>query len=112
MSEKRREPRYGVEVDARLRNGTGSARSVKVTNLSARGCRFSLPGEGLGIGAFVTITVARVGFLDARVRWRAGSTHGLRFEHPLHPAVLDHIRYFLSREPALVEEASPSALVA
>jgi hypothetical protein len=30
--------------------------------------------------------------------------HGISFDEPLHPAVLDHIRLFLSREPALIEE--------
>ena len=69
--EKRREQRFNVDVDARVRNGTGSARQVVVS--------------------------------DARVKWRAGDVHGILFEHPLHQAVLEHIRYSLSRYPAYID---------
>jgi hypothetical protein len=31
----------------------------------------------------------------------------VRFDSPLHPVVLDHIRLFLSKEPALVAEREP-----
>ncbi|HYC80219.1 MAG TPA: PilZ domain-containing protein [Croceibacterium sp.] len=112
MEEKRRDARYGVDVDARVRNGMGAPRPVKVTNLSVSGCRFAALGNGIGVDAFVTITFGRLGFLDARVKWRAGEMHGIRFEQSLHPAVLDHIRYFLSQEAAFVEEVVPSPLTA
>ena len=107
--EKRREPRYRVELDARVRNGTGVPRTVNVTNLSKQGCRFKLSDRRLGTGAFLTITVERVGFLDAHVKWRDGDWHGIRFDNPLHPAVLDHIRMFLSRTPGLEEEGASAA---
>jgi hypothetical protein len=102
--EKRREARYDVALDAKVRNGSGSSRKVEVTNLSQGGCRFRLGERRIGAGSFLTITVERVGFLDARVKWRQDDWHGIRFDRPLHPAVLDHIRLFLSREPALVEQ--------
>ena len=103
--ENRREPRFNVIVAAAFRNGaSGSRRAVRVTNLSARGCRFSSPDGRLGAGHFLTLDFGRVGLIDARVKWRAGNLHGIRFERALHPAVLDHIRYFLSEEPALVPE--------
>src|SRR4051812_3219739 len=102
--EKRMEARYDVALDARVRNGSGSSRSVEVTNLSQRGCRFRLRERRLGTGSFLTITVERVGFLDPRAPWRQDDWPGIRFDRPLHPAVLDHIRLFLSREPALAEQ--------
>jgi hypothetical protein len=105
--ENRREPRFNVMVAAAFRNGTGSRRAVRVTNLSARGCRFSSPDRRLGAGHFLALDFGRVGLVDARVKWRAGNLHGVRFERPLHPAVLDHIRYFLSEEPALMPEGCP-----
>jgi hypothetical protein len=108
--EKRREPRYDVVLDARVRNGSGVPRSVRVTNLSQRGCRFRLSERRLGAGSFLTITVERVGFLDAHVKWREGDWHGIRFDQPLHPAVLDHIRLFLSKIPALHEEGPEASL--
>lgn len=103
--EKRSEARYEVKLEAQVRNGIGSQRKVEVTNLSQQGCRFRLREKRLGQGAFLTITVGRLGFLDARVKWRQDDWHGIRFDRPLHPAVFDHIRLFLSREPALAEQA-------
>lgn len=102
--EKRKDPRYAVTLDARVRNGSGTSRTVQVSNLSLHGCRFKLTDNRLGQDAFLTITVERVGFLEARVKWRDGDWHGIRFDHPLHPAVLDHIRLFLSRVPGLTAE--------
>ena len=102
--EKRSESRYEVKLDAHVRNGIGSQRKVQVTNLSPRGCRFRLREKRLGQGAFLTLTVERLGFLDAQVKWRQDDWHGIRFDRPLHPAVFDHIRLFLSREPGLVPQ--------
>lgn len=101
--DKRREVRYSVVVDARIRNGSGTAHQVIVSNLSRKGCRITSPTRRLGPNAFLTITVARVGFLDARVLWRVGNEHGILFDHPLHEAVLDHIVQRLSREPAYLD---------
>lgn len=105
-ADKRRETRYSVTVDARIRNGTGVARQVVVADLSRRGCRMISPHRRLGPDSFLTITVARVGFLDARVKWRDGDVHGILFDHPLHSAVLDHIRYYLSREAAYLDDSA------
>lgn len=96
LREKRTEPRYGVELRATVRNGTGSARKVRLCSLSTRGCRFESPGKRMGIDAFLTIRLGEMGFLDARVKWREGDLHGVRFEQALHPAVLDHIREWLA----------------
>lgn len=100
MGEKRRDPRHAVVVGACIRNGTGAPRTVAVTDLSRRGCRIRVPGSGFGIDAFVTITVAGLGFLGARVKWRKADLHGICFEEPLHPAVLDHIRHVLGLPPS------------
>ena len=110
-AEKRREPRYTVRLEAQVRNGSGSARAVRVTNLSRQGCRFELCEIRLGQGSFLTITVGPVGFLDAHVQWRDGDWHGIRFDQPLHPAVLDHLRLFLSQEPALVADLEEPAWI-
>lgn len=102
--EDRREPRYAVAVDASYCHGVASRRPVKITNLSATGCRFVSPGRRLGLATFITLSFGRAGLVEARVRWRLGHTHGVRFVRPLQPAVLDHIRLFVSKEPALVAE--------
>lgn len=102
--EDQREPRYKVAVDASFRLGTANRRAVTVTNLSATGCRFVSQGPRLGLGSLVTLSFGRGSLVDAKVRWRFGDTHGVRFSRPLQPAMLDHIRLFVSREPALVAE--------
>ena len=105
--EHRRENRYNVAVAASFRNGTGTSRAVRITNLSARGCRFNSHDGRLVKGAFVTLSFGRAGSQEGRVKWRTGDTHGVRFDQPLEPAALDHIRLFLSEEPALVAEREP-----
>ncbi len=102
--EKRREDRYSVVLDARIRNGSGVVHEAMVSDLSRTGCRITSPRRRLGPNSFLTITVAGVGFLDARVQWRDGNEHGIRFDRPLHQAVLDHIRHYLSREPAYLAD--------
>jgi len=97
--EKRREPRYDVFVDASFRNGSGSPKRVRLSNLSSRGCRFA-SGKRMGPGAFLTLTMGSLDFIDARVTWRDGNVHGVRFLQPLHPAVLAHVCSFLSSKPA------------
>lgn len=97
--EKRREPRYDVVVDASFRNGRGSAKRVRLANLSAGGCRFST-ARRMGADAYLTLTLGSLDFIDARVAWRDGNVHGIRFLQPLHQAVLEHVCSLLSSKPA------------
>ena len=105
---KRQEDRYIVSLAATFHHGPAGPQGVRVSNLSARGCRFSSTAR-LERGSFVALTFGRAGMIDAKVRWRVGDTHGVRFDQPLSPAVLDHIRLFLSEQPALVAERQPIA---
>jgi len=104
VQDRRRAARYGVEVQGIIRGEGGDERSVAISNLSVEGCRLTAPGRRLAAGTVLTIGVGPVGVLQARVAWRVGAVHGISFEQSLHPAVLDHIRLFLSTEPALIEE--------
>lgn len=104
MNDRRRAPRYGVEVAGIIRSGTIGEETVAISNLSIDGCRFSAPRRRIAAGTVLTMAVGPVGILHARVAWRVGAVHGVRFDQPLHPAVLDHIRLFLSKHPALIEE--------
>jgi hypothetical protein len=104
--ESKREPRYSVAVDASLGDEAVAGSAVKVTNVSARGCRFST-ARRIEKGARIVLAFGETALLDAKVRWRVGGAHGVRFDAPLHPVVLDHIRLFLSKEPALVAEREP-----
>ena len=104
--ENRRDPRYSVTVEASFGNEAVAGSAVRVTNVSSRGCRFSSVRR-LDKGSPIMLAFGEAAVLDATVRWRVGGAHGVRFEAPLHPVVLDHIRLFLSKEPALVAERAP-----
>jgi hypothetical protein len=104
VEEQRRAQRYGVEVAGVIRSGALPEDTVSIANLSIDGCRFSAPRRRIAAGTLLTMTVGPVAVLQARVIWRVGPVHGVAFDQPLHPAVLDHIRLFLSEEPALIEE--------
>ena len=104
MNDRRRTPRYEVEVDGLVSAKGGAAYPVAIANLSVEGCRFTASGRRIPAGTLLAIGVGPMGLLHARVAWRIGAVHGVNFDQPLHPAVLDHIRLFLSKQPALIEE--------
>lgn len=108
MRDKRREPRYIVDLGASFRNASGEPRRIKVSNLSAQGCRFSTK-KRMGVGDYLTVTIGHLSYIDACVKWRSGDVHGVRFVQPLHPAVLDHLRLFLSEQPAALPEGVEEA---
>ena len=99
----RSDDRYSVQVNADPRGGASAAREINVTNLSRSGCRF-VADRYLQFGARIAIAAGRSGVLHARVVWRLGKAHGVRFEKPLPQPVFDHLRLFLSEHPALVAE--------
>lgn len=101
--ENRRDSRYDVEVEATIGNEAVPGSAIRVTNVSARGCRFASV-KRLEKGSNIVLAFGAAAMLEAKVRWRVGGAHGVRFAAPLHPVVLDHIRLFLSKGPAYVAE--------
>lgn len=101
--EQGRDRRYAVKVEGKTEHRDGQVQAVQVTNLSANGCRFEA-ARPFGDYAFLTLSFGKAETLEAQVCWRIGETHGVRFARPLHPALLDHVRLFLSEQPALVAE--------
>jgi len=104
VSERRGAPRYGVEVEGIIQRAKGDEDRVTISNLSCDGCRLSAPGRRFARGTVLTLTVGPIAISNARVTRRAGASHGVSFDQPLSIAELDHIRLFLSKEPALIEE--------
>ncbi len=109
--EQRAEDRYDVQVVAGLSSEIEAPRPISLTNVSRNGCRF-VGDRGLRFGTRITIVAGRSGQFTARVRWRFGRTHGVRFDEPLPEPVFDHIRLFLSQHPALVAECREGPLTA
>jgi hypothetical protein len=104
VGNRRASPRYAVAVEAVIRAPGGSEHKASLSNLSLHGCRCSVLGRRIPAGTRLSIAVGPVTLLHARIAWRVGAVHGISFDEALHPAVLDHIRLFLSTEPALIEE--------
>ncbi len=100
--------RYAVSVSAAvLTTPTGSP--VRIRNLSQRGCRFTSPDK-IPVGAVTAIRIGQAPPISGRVEWRDGNNYGLLFEEPLHAIVLDHVRCFLSKPPALEPERTSDFL--
>ena len=89
--DKRNEGRHAVEMQGRYRVGTGVSRDVVVADLSRHGCKFFDRYSNLSDGDRVSLRVGSIGPIEANVIWREGGYVGVRFCHPLHPAVLDHM---------------------
>ena len=106
MNDKRGAPRYGVDVEGTIRRDGGGEERVAISNLSRDGCRLSAPGRRFAIGTALEIAIGPIGIVRARVTRRVGASHGVSFDRRLPKAEFDHIRLFLSKEPALTAERS------
>ena len=87
----RREQRYSISVSGRYRRGTGVGYNVAIRNLSEYGCQFSDLVGRIVVGDAITIRIADIGPLDAKVKWTVERIVGIEFYEPLHPSVLEHI---------------------
>ncbi len=83
--------RHDISIMGTLRTGTGK-REVTIVDLSENGCRILDRIGFLSPDLAVTIKIGPVGPIDATVRWQDRPYAGIRFDNPLYPAVLDHIR--------------------
>lgn len=83
--------RHDISIQGRLRTSKG-ARDVTIVDLSESGCRIFDRMGILSPGETVTMRIGPVGPVDSTVRWQEQPYVGIRFDNPLYPAVLDHIR--------------------
>lgn len=91
QSEERIEQRTLVSIQGRYRTGSGVARDVIVSDISANGCKFYDRFSNLKVDCRITIRIGNIGPLDAVVRWRVGQLIGVKFDDALHPSVFDHM---------------------
>ena len=89
--EPRGEPRHIVELEGKYRARMGRSRDIWIKDVSQTGCRFFDRYSILDVGATISFRIGSIGPICAEVRWRERSTVGIRFEQPLHPAVLEHV---------------------
>lgn len=89
--DRRRYQRHVVQLGAGLSANIRPATRVTVTDLSTGGCGIELAIH-VEPDARVWLKLPGLESLPARVAWTADGRAGLAFDHPLHPAVVDHVR--------------------
>ncbi len=98
FTERRRTKRSGIQRDCTVRERGRSAVPAAINDLSARGIGIKSHGSPLP-GNYIWVRLAGFESLPGRVVWTNGSTAGVEFERPLHPAVA------LNFEPGVRQEA-------
>lgn len=87
----RREDRYQIVLLGHCSDGTGRRSSAEITDLSMHGCKVRTSPTLLAKNETVWIKLGSRDPLQGEVRWRKEDFAGVRWENPLHPAILDHI---------------------
>lgn len=82
--------RAPFRIAATLRDRSSNKFSVHLLDLSTTGFRAEAH-PSLDPGAIVWLTIPGLQGLEATVMWRQRLVVGCRFNHPLHPAVFDHL---------------------
>ena len=88
--DRRRYLRHQVQIGGGLAAHIKPSTPVAVTDLSTGGCGIEVSFE-LEQGARVWLRMPGLENLPARVAWAEGNRAGLAFDHPLHPAVVQHL---------------------
>lgn len=88
--DRRRYMRHAVQIGGGLSANIRPALRILVTDLSVGGCGIELDVE-LETGGRVWLKLPGLESLPARVAWTADGRAGLEFDHPLHPAVVEHV---------------------
>lgn len=72
-----RKDRHPVEIDAVVHRTDGRKQSVKLSNFSDEGCR--IEAGDFHIGERLQISIPRMGYIKAQVRWLLPGSAGARF---------------------------------
>lgn len=88
--DRRRYMRQRVQVGGGLSDNIRPSLPVTVTDLSVGGCGIELSAF-VEPGSRVWLRLPGLEALPARIAWASEDRAGLAFDHPLHPAVVEHI---------------------
>ena len=101
LPDDRREGRFEIVLMGHCSNGVGRRSTAEITDLSTHGCKVRTSRTLLKMDATVWIKLGSRDPLKGDVRWFKGDFAGVRWENPLHPAILDHIytEHDASRDP-------------
>lgn len=97
----RSEDRFQIVLRGHCSNGAGRRSSAEITDLSAHGCKVRTSPTLLGKDSTIWVKLGNRDPLQGQARWQEADLAGVKWEFPLHPAILDHIyaMHDASREP-------------
>lgn len=87
----RRHQRKELAAKAGLRTIENAPLSVEVWDLSQFGCRIECVPFSLEKEKRVLLRLSGFESLLGMISWVSGSSAGIKFDHPLHVAIVDHI---------------------
>lgn len=88
---RRQDRRYPISVSGTYRTGSGTPRSIELTDLSQNGCKFVDHSNWLSVGTRLTVRIGGVGPFDAMVSWIDSPMIGLRFTDRLYPPYFEQL---------------------
>jgi hypothetical protein len=77
-------------MDGLLRTPFGRQK-VALSDLSIAGCRIEAVYMTLAVGQRIVLKPEGMEGLNATVSWSSGPSAGLKFDHPLHPSIFEHL---------------------
>ena len=89
-SELRQSARAPVQCDIDFKRAGDARYRVELFDLSVHGCCLSPPVR-LEQGDRLSLRLPQLAAMPAKVAWADGWMAGVRFDHPFHPAVYDHV---------------------
>jgi hypothetical protein len=92
----RRHRRFPALRYAALRTNGDGLVPGSIIDLSVTGCRVSTQGV-FANGTRVCLRIEKMNSVWGTVVWQHATDVGIKFEHPMHPAVVEHIARVTSR---------------
>jgi hypothetical protein len=89
-AEQRKFNRVSLSQPVSVRAREGGRESGTIENLSVGGCAVSAPGF-YPVGARIFVTISNFQSFAGQIIWQRDGRIGVEFDHPLHPAIVDHI---------------------
>ena len=89
--DRRGSARRTLLLNVRCRIASGVSPEVWLTDLATSGCQLILRAGLLQAGQRIMIRPSEIEGLPGIVQWVFGTRAGIAFEHPLHPAMVNHL---------------------
>lgn len=106
--EQRTAHRFPTDLEADCRS-CGRSWTSRLSNISNTGCMITYPEPSLPESALLRLRLRGLTAIDGEIVWQNRGHAGIRFNLPLHKAVMEHLGF---REPEQAQEPEPESLPA